>query len=82
MKCHFNLQWLNSYVEMYNTNNEDKITVIKIDEAENILKKVYGDRDIPVCPTTGKYSYYTEGDFTQGYHVQCEIHGLPRKYNK
>ena len=81
-KCHFNLQWLNSFIERYNSNNEDQVTIIEKGNAEEILKKVYGDNEIPVCPTTGKPSYFSEGDLTEGYHVQCEIHGLPKVYDK
>ncbi len=81
-KCHFNLQWVNRFVERYNESSETPVDYIEKGEGEKVLRKVYGEYEIPLCPTTGKASYYTEGNLSQGCHVRCEIHGLPRKYDK
>ena len=70
---------LQAAIEMYNMDNFDTDEmIISMSKSEapkvirNLVKKGYLKK-APICPTTGKTSYYIDDDEI----VQCEEHGHP-----
>ena len=81
LKCQYEQKILKNKIEYYNKHNEgDKITFIEKGNAEAVLKKLYKKGKYPVCPTTNKPTFFTEGDLTEGYSIECETHKV--SYNE
>ena len=75
--CHLNIKKLYQDIEEYNQNNSDKITNIDQEQYEEVLKKLYKNKNkYPICPTTKKFSFISNGNLTEGYQIECNIHGL------
>ncbi len=77
LKCRYEMKRLMSKIEVYNKNNEnDNITFIERGSVEEIMKKLYKHGKYPVCPTTNKPTFYTEGNISEGYPIECETHSV------
>ena len=68
-------------VMLYNMEHKDKIKEFPKGEArkEIIFKLQKADcmKEIPTCLTSGKFSFYSDGDLTENGYMVCEEHGSP-----